>query len=117
MKQSKIDTQNTCFDIIIDDGSHILSDILKCFNNYFTLIKPGGFYIIEDYKHPNYYNHLNDVEDILVDDLIKKIINKEHFKSNFFNQLNQDNIFKKIKNIDTYKGNLKDSNIVFFEMN
>ena len=36
------------FDIIIDDGSHISTDVITSFMNYFPLVKPGGIYIVED---------------------------------------------------------------------
>jgi hypothetical protein len=36
------------FDIIIDDGSHISSDILNSFIRYFPLIEPGGVYVVEE---------------------------------------------------------------------
>lgn len=36
------------FDIIIDDGSHLSSDIINSFLIYFPHIKPGGIYIVED---------------------------------------------------------------------
>ena len=36
------------FDIIIDDGSHINSDIKKSFNYLFSKLKYGGIYVIED---------------------------------------------------------------------
>ncbi len=36
------------FDIVVDDGSHISSDIIKAFLNYFPLVKPGGLYVVED---------------------------------------------------------------------
>ena len=36
------------FDIIIDCGSRICSDIVSSFLNYFPLLKPGGLYIVED---------------------------------------------------------------------
>ena len=39
---------STSFDIVIDDGSHISSDILRSFINYFPLLKPGGTFVIED---------------------------------------------------------------------
>ena len=37
------------FDIIIDDGSHYLSDILFSLNFFFKLLNQGGTYIIEDF--------------------------------------------------------------------
>ncbi len=36
------------FDIIIDDGSHIVSHILKSFRTLFPLMNDGGIYAIED---------------------------------------------------------------------
>ena len=39
---------NTEFDIIIDDGSHVLKDQVSAFNLYFPKLKKGGIYIIED---------------------------------------------------------------------
>ncbi|MEI2419016.1 tetratricopeptide repeat protein, partial [Arthrospira platensis SPKY2] len=42
------------FDIIIDDGSHHSSDIIKSFAKYFPLLRCGGIYIIEDI-HTSYW--------------------------------------------------------------
>lgn len=36
------------FDIIIDDGSHHPNDQIMTLRNFFPLLKPGGYYIIED---------------------------------------------------------------------
>lgn len=36
------------FDIIIDDGSHISSDMRISFDCLFPLLKPGGIYVVED---------------------------------------------------------------------
>jgi len=36
------------FDIIIDDGSHILKDQLSTLKNFYPLLNPGGLYIVED---------------------------------------------------------------------
>jgi hypothetical protein len=47
---------NTCpaFDIIIDDGSHKSSDIVRSFSRYFKYLNHDGFYIIED-LHCSYW--------------------------------------------------------------
>ncbi|WP_312043072.1 glycosyltransferase [Erwinia sp.] len=42
------------FDVIVDDGSHDSSDIIKSFLLYFPLIEEDGFYIIED-LHCSYW--------------------------------------------------------------
>lgn len=36
------------FDIIVDDASHLIEDQIVAFNNLKHLVKPGGFYFIED---------------------------------------------------------------------
>lgn len=36
------------FDIVIDDGSHIQSDVMQTFRDLFPLLAPGGIYVIED---------------------------------------------------------------------
>ena len=45
---AKIVNKYKKFDIIIDDGSHINSDIKKSFNYLFSKLKYGGIYVIED---------------------------------------------------------------------
>ena len=115
LKKLNLQSDKPFFDIIIDDASHILSDILSCFKNYLNLLKPNGFYIIEDYNHPKYYAHLHDVKDIMIDDLIVKISEKKNFDSKIIKQAEQSYIFDKIKTLNFYKGNLNDSDIVFFE--
>ena len=48
--QSAIDNvaPNQNFDIVIDDGSHLVDHIIESFNLIFPRVKSGGFYVIED---------------------------------------------------------------------
>ena len=98
LKQKKI----ISFDIIIDDGSHILSNILKNLTFFFKYLKSGGAYVIEDYKHPNYYPHLNDSNNhYLIDRVLYFLKRKKIFKSTiitkkeifFLNKSNKKNIY------------------------
>ena len=41
-------------DIIIDDGSHIMYDVVKSFELYYPLVKPNGTYLVED-LHTSYW--------------------------------------------------------------
>lgn len=39
---------NVKFNFIIDDGSHIKKEVIQNFNKFSSLIKKGGYYIVED---------------------------------------------------------------------
>jgi SAM-dependent methyltransferase len=105
------------FDIIIDDGSHYLSDILFTLKTLFQYVKQNGFYIIEDYKHPNYYNYNKNVEDILVDQLLEGLKEKKILNSNILSRNDQLYIQKNTNKIYTHKGKLEDSDICFIKKN
>ena len=103
----------TQFDLIIDDGSHNLRDILICLKYFFKYVKNKGLYIIEDYKHPNYYKYNRNIDHILVDQIFVNLNNKKSFTSNIFNDDDQKELISTIKMIETFKGNLNDSDISF----
>ncbi len=113
-KKINLAKEESFFDIIIDDGSHKLSDILFTLNNFFQNLNKGGFYIIEDFKFPNYFKHLNDTDEIMIDELIEKIENKKDFHSNIISK----EVLRSLKNntkINCYKGNSGYSDIVFIQ--
>ena len=101
------------FDIIIDDGSHNLSDILMGFKFFFKYLKSKGLYIIEDFKHPNYYRRNKNINHILIDELFKNLENKNTFNSDLFTKNEQLDFMNMIDKIEVYKGNLNDSDIGF----
>ena len=105
------------FDLIIDDGSHYLSDILIGFKLFFKFVKSGGFYVIEDFKHPNYYQYNNDIKHIFIDEFLNFLKNKKTFSSNIFNHDDQIGLIKSIDKIENFKGNLKNSDISFITKN
>ena len=95
----------TSFDIVIDDGSHILSDILKNLTFFFKFLKSGGIYIIEDYKHPNYFPFLKDVKNhLFVDKVLFYLKKKKIFKSRVLPKKEIIFLINEIKDIFTYKG-------------
>ena len=51
----KISKQYGPFDMILDDGSHINSDVIYSFEHLFDSVKSGGVYIIED-THTSYFD-------------------------------------------------------------
>ena len=103
----------TQFDLIIDDGSHNLSDILVSLKFFFKYVKNKGLYIIEDYKHPNYYKYNRNIDHLLVDQIFVNLNDKKSFTSNIFNDDDQKKLISSIKMIETFKGNLIDSDISF----
>tara|TARA_Y100000817_G_scaffold313359_1_gene309327 strand:+ start:1411 stop:2154 length:744 start_codon:yes stop_codon:yes gene_type:complete len=113
LKDIFIDYKFTDFDLIIDDGSHNLSDILISMKLFFKFIKKEGLYIIEDFKHPNYYHQNKNIDHILMDEFLKNLENKKLSLSSIISKDNQVELMKSIKKIEIFKGNLKDSDISF----
>ena len=103
------------FDIIIDDGSHNLSDILVTLKYLFRLVKNSGLYIIEDFKHPNYYQYNRNINHILIDEFLKNLQEKNISNSNLLNEEMQRSLINSIEKIEVFKGNLSDSDISFIE--
>ena len=105
------------FDIIIDDGSHKLSDILFSISFFFKFLKNNGIFVIEDFKHPNYYENNKDIDHILIDEFLHNLKNKIISKSSIISQDEQINLINSIQEIKTHKGNLDDSDICFIKKN
>ena len=103
------------FDLIIDDGSHNLSDILSNLRFFFKFLKKKGLFVIEDYKFPNYYDYNRNINDILIDKLIDNLKNKKYFSSKTINKNDQEYLISSINEIKTFKGNLTNSDICFIE--
>ena len=83
----------------------------------FDYLKDKGVYVIEDFKFPNYYAYNRNVDDILIDRLLKNLKEKKFFNSSILNKNDQLNLINLIKKIDIYKGNLKESDICFIKKN
>ena len=115
LEKIKLESNSNFFDIIIDDGSHYLSNILFSLKTLFRYVKKGGIYIIEDFKHPNYYDQNKNIEHILVDQVLKNLQEKRLFNSNIITNDDQAYLQNNISKIEIYKGNLKDSDICFIE--
>lgn len=52
--QTQITGYSDSFDIVIDDGSHRSSDIVRAFCRYFAILEPGGIFVAED-LHCSYW--------------------------------------------------------------
>ena len=105
------------FDLIIDDGSHNLKDILVSLKIFFKVLKKESLYIIEDFKHPNYYKYNNNLEHIFVNEFLDNIERKKISPSSIFNDNEKKKLIDSIKKIESYKGKLNDSDICFVTKN
>ena len=78
-KKFKNKITNEKFDIIIDDGSHLLNDMINNLNFFFPYVKKGGYYVVEDFNHSKYYPYLNDSKgkEILFKEIIKNLKKKK----------------------------------------
>ena len=97
------------FDIIIDDGSHISSHVIKSFNYLFDYLSDGGLYFVED-LHYSYYpryggSRLNlnkkgtsiNFLKSLVDSVNYENFDRPFYKKNKFNgMINNINFFQNI---------------------
>ena len=81
----------------------------------FKYVKKGGFYIIEDFKHPNYYDYNKNIDHILVDQVLANLQEKKIFNSDIIKNDDQVYLHNNINEIKIYKGNLKDSDICFLQ--
>ena len=101
---------NNCksFDLIIDDGSHLLSDIKKNFLFFFEYLNSGGYYVIEDYNHPKYYEYANDMKnnEQLIDDFLVSLKERKKFSSEITSFNSNNKLFDQVLNIHQHKGSM-----------
>ena len=105
------------FDIIIDDGSHNLKDMLVSLKFFYRYLKNNRYFIVEDFKFPNYFNYNKDIDHILFDEVLENLKNKNFFNSDILKKEDQKFLMQNIKTLNIYKGNLKHSDICFIEKN
>ena len=117
LDRSLFKNEENCLDIIIDDGSHIYSDILRNLNFFFKKVKPGGYYIIEDFNHYKYYPILNDAsnDSLEIEVIFKLLNNKQFFQSDTLDKNFQNYCFNNIAEIKVHKGIRDDSYIAFIK--
>ena len=99
-----------------------MNDIISNLKFFFRLLDKGGYYVIEDFNHPKYFNYLNDSnnKELLVDVIIKKLKKKKIFKSKILSLKDQKYLFRNIKKINLHKGSMVSlkkniSDILFIE--
>ena len=103
------------FDIIIDDGSHKLNDMLISLNILFNHVKNDGFYIIEDYKFPNVFDHLNNKDESTIDTLIDNIKSKKKIYSKILDNDTIEKLTNEKVSIFNYQGSSEGAAVVFIK--
>ena len=83
LSEQKILSHSSKFDLIIDDGSHQSSDIIKSFSRYFPHLNLGGLYVAED-LHCSYWQEfqggLHDPHSsISFFKLLADVVNHQHW--------------------------------------
>jgi len=101
------------FDVIIDDGSHKLNDMLFSFNFFFKYLKSDGTYVVEDFGYPKYFEHLNNKNEVKIDNFLNNLKNKIFFNSSIISRNDQTFLMNNVKSIKVFKGNSKGSDIAF----
>ena len=75
---------NKNFDIIIDDASHNLKDILITLPILFKKLNPGGYYVIEDINQYEVFKNLNPSNEKLTPiKILKNMEKKKECESKF----------------------------------
>ncbi len=95
------------FDIIIDDASHNLRDILITLPILFKKLKKSGIYIIEDMDQFSTFKNLNPSnEKNTPKKILEHIRDKKYFESNFLTKEEKSYLINHIKEINIEKGNM-----------
>ncbi len=105
------------FKIVIDDASHILTDMIRSLSFFFKYVERGGYFIIEDFNAPVYFKSLNDSngKELLINDILENLKRKKHFKSSILSKQDQEYLFDNILSVEKYKGKTEISDIAFLQ--
>lgn len=84
--EKEILLQSPTFDVIIDDGSHKSSDIVRSFARYFPHLNDGGIYVAED-LHCSYWKYFegglyDPYSSVAFFKRLADIVNFEHWRTN-----------------------------------
>ena len=105
-------------DIIIDDASHNLRDIIISFTVFFRKLKKGGIFVIEDINQFKVFKELDPYNgtEITPKEILIKIQKKENFNSSFINDVDKKYLIDNIANIKIEKGSMVVNNINISEI-
>lgn len=94
-------------DVIIDDASHNLRDIIIAFSIFFKKLKKGGIYIIEDINQFEVFKNLNPyVNELTPLEILKSIQEKKDFESSFLDEETKKYLINNINDIKIEQGSM-----------
>ena len=94
-------------DVIIDDASHNLRDIIIAFSILFKKLKKGGIYIIEDINQFEVFKNLNPyVNELTPLEILKSIQEKKDFESSFLDEETKKYLINNINDIKIEQGSM-----------
>ena len=112
--------KNIEFDIIIEDASHMLKDQIISLFMLFPKIKKGGIFVVEEIDFPEKREDMRICQDKPdLKTILKKILSKEDFNSNYITDKEKDYVLKNVDSIEFFTGNIneiaiiKKKNIIF----
>lgn len=96
------------FDIIIDDASHNLRDILITFIRLFKKLNKKGIYVIEDVDQFKIFKELNQCNqnELTPVQILKNIVKKKNFSSSFLKTEDKKYLNQNIKKIKLETGSM-----------
>ena len=111
--ENDIIKKNVKFDLIIEDASHMLKDQIISLFILFKILKPGGYFIIEEIDFPEKREDMRVNQEFPdLKTILKKINNKENFESKYIKQDEKSYFLNNVDFIKFYRGNINEFAIV-----
>ena len=111
--ENDIIKRNVKFDLIIEDASHMLKDQIISLFILFKILKPGGYFIIEEIDFPEKREDMRVNQEFPdLKTILKKINNKENFESKYIKQDEKSYFLNNVDFIKFYRGNINEFAIV-----
>ncbi len=97
--------QKNKFDIVIEDAGHYHKDQILSLFILFKSLKKGGLFVVEELDFPDTRKDMNSKSDKnTLYNILRLILKKKKFDSEFILKNEKDYFYKNIKNINIYKG-------------
>ena len=111
--ENDIIKRNVKFDLIIEDASHMLKDQIISLFILFKILKPGGYFIIEEVDFPEKREDMRSNQELPdLKTILQKINNKENFESKYIKQDEKSYFLNNVDFIKFYRGNINEFAIV-----